>query len=487
MQQAERSLTERLSWLCEQNAFTELESKLNTFNPFRVLQVERYELRHTTTLAWLLDPSETHCMGHVFLKHFVAQFIDRSAPWVQDALNEIVAGNVEIHRELKFARHGVIASTIADNADSPTGDRLDILIEGKDWGIAVEAKIDSKEGENQLLRYEGWLRTMFREKVVNLYLTVGSEDLENPNWRNIQWGFEVKKALEAAVSELGESSLPTRVREFLADYRDLVSGLSDRNHIQDESLVARIRAFVDQDDIASVLHPLQQAIEAKKIVRRWDDGGWPAIYWQHKSLLDLCVKHLRPRDAAFAWKTVQEMIDNHGGAWDILTYDASKALKLEFVPRSWRDLSRLTMTGEKWNICYSAEFRREQEDIEIKLHFRRNGERSQQFDILDEFLSLLSSNACPPVLRLESGELSRLKKTAVKFQQKKSASMKVYSVKAGWMQREDGGYFFAGEQQNCQNLEQFKAVVEAHTKLLADRSRQKASNCSLSSRSTSPV
>lgn len=36
--------------------FEKLESKLNRFNPFKVLNIERYEIRHSNVLGWLLDP-----------------------------------------------------------------------------------------------------------------------------------------------------------------------------------------------------------------------------------------------------------------------------------------------------------------------------------------------------------------------------------------------------------------------------------------------
>ena len=40
-----------------------LRARWKAFNPFRVLKAEKRELRHTTTLAWLLDPRENHGLG----------------------------------------------------------------------------------------------------------------------------------------------------------------------------------------------------------------------------------------------------------------------------------------------------------------------------------------------------------------------------------------------------------------------------------------
>jgi hypothetical protein len=463
MQHNEQKLTESLGWLCKQKGFTELESKLRAFNPFRVLQVERYELRHTTTLAWLLDPRETHGMGNVFTKHFVKQIIELGESWAHEALTEIEAGNVEILRELKFANHGAVAPIIADNENAPIGDRLDILVEGKDWGIAVEAKIDSKEGENQLQRYDGWLHSMFDKKVIKLYLTV-DEDPDNENWLNIQWGIQVKNALAGALHELGDSAIQQRVREFLADYHELVSGLSDRDNSHDESLTAQIRTFANQDNVASVLQPLQEAIGAKKIVRRWDDGGWPCVYWEHKFLLDLCLNYLRSRNASFTWETVRRMTAGHGGKWEFLTSNASKALTLEFVPNAWRNINNVTTAENDWNICYRAEFRNHFSDVEVKLHLRSGADHAAQVSILKAFLAVLPSDDCPADLRQEKKELDKLRRTACKFMDKINESIKVYSVKARWNRHMDGTLEFSAAE--FQKLRKFKAVVEAHTKLL---------------------
>lgn len=467
MQNVEQKLTEDLGRICsEQRDFAELERKLKAFSPFRVLQVERYELRHTTTLAWLLDPRETHGMGDVFLKRFVHQIINQNESWARKALREIEDGNVEILRELKFASHGAIAPTISDNESSLIGDRLDILLEGKDWGIAVEAKIDSKEGENQLQRYDGWLDSMFEEKVLKLYLTVDSIDPVNVNWKNIQWGTHVKNALVEALDELEESSIELRVKEFLEDYCELISGLSDRGNCHDEGLIAQIRAFANRDDVASVLLDLQETIETKKVVRRWDDGGWPYLYWQHKFLLDLCMKHLRSRNASFAWETVRKMIADHGDEWRIITSNHSNALTVEFAPDAWRNLNNVMTKTNDWNICYQAEFRNHANDVEVKLHLRSGGNHDEQVSILREFLVLLPCDDCPPALRQGQQGPNRLAETARRFMAKTLETMKVYSVKAPWTQHEDGTYKFREESAGYQKLRQFKDVVEAHTRFL---------------------
>lgn len=52
-----------------------LESEINKFNPYRILQVENIEIRHSNTLAWLLNPHENHGLGNLFLKKFISDVL----------------------------------------------------------------------------------------------------------------------------------------------------------------------------------------------------------------------------------------------------------------------------------------------------------------------------------------------------------------------------------------------------------------------------
>lgn len=44
---------------------------LGKFNPFRILKIEDYEIRHSNVIAWLLDPKESHGLGTEILSKFI--------------------------------------------------------------------------------------------------------------------------------------------------------------------------------------------------------------------------------------------------------------------------------------------------------------------------------------------------------------------------------------------------------------------------------
>src|SRR3990167_4503018 len=49
----------------------ELPELLGKFNPFRILKMQDYEIRHSNVIAWLLDPKESHGLGAEILKKFI--------------------------------------------------------------------------------------------------------------------------------------------------------------------------------------------------------------------------------------------------------------------------------------------------------------------------------------------------------------------------------------------------------------------------------
>ncbi|MBI1916473.1 MAG: PD-(D/E)XK nuclease family protein [Planctomycetes bacterium] len=126
---------------------------------FRTMDYGRLEVAHTRTLAWLLNPLGEH------------QFDDKL---LGALLRHLSGGNrfdrlsgVEVRREYPI------------DAASEKG-RLDVLAEGKwedrgksdAWVLVIEAKIDAWEGEDQLSKYDEWLRSYARNRTLfRVFLT----------------------------------------------------------------------------------------------------------------------------------------------------------------------------------------------------------------------------------------------------------------------------------------------------------------------------
>lgn len=100
-----------------------------------IVGLNRWELAHSSALAWLLDPFGSHQLGAEFLISFAAKV---GAPI--DA-NERVEVRVEESRTTKL---GQVT-------------RADVVVAGETWTLLIEVKVDAIEGPRQAARlYECW-------------------------------------------------------------------------------------------------------------------------------------------------------------------------------------------------------------------------------------------------------------------------------------------------------------------------------------------
>ena len=53
--------------------FEKLHSKFNRFNPFKILKVDKFEIRHSNMIAWLLDPTENHHLSSMFVNKLLSK------------------------------------------------------------------------------------------------------------------------------------------------------------------------------------------------------------------------------------------------------------------------------------------------------------------------------------------------------------------------------------------------------------------------------
>lgn len=366
-------LTDGLATLCANGQFTQLLAEWNSFTPFRVMRAERAEIRHTTTLAWLLDPRASHQMGDTFLRCFLEQL---SSHWPFDLASASTA-NAQVYREIPLSKAGdwlaLEQEQEGDEERKTTGNRLDVLVEGRStgadgrsWAVAIEAKIDSKQGAGQLPAYASHLKQRFGSaNVLMLYLTVNEDKPEGSDgWINVLWGGIIVAALEDALSQ--SPRIGQRVREFLGDYSSLLRYVAKSAR---DPLTQRIADFANTADVAPILRTLKWHSKALREVRGWSANGWERTFWQHESLLRKCMAEVHDPSAQLVWQTVRQHLAPESG-FTVLTDRDKNNLAVQFIPKDWPQ-DELLAAGGRWNLCYHAEFRNEQRDIELKLYLPR--------------------------------------------------------------------------------------------------------------------
>ena len=119
-------------------AKTQRQQTSEHFNVFEVLHVDGYEAYHSRFIAYLLDPTERHDQGDVFLTSFLQGLgLDFNPASTQGA---------GARTELSLG---------------PSG-RIDIYIRlANGQIILIENKVGAQEGENQISRYQNWLQRQY--------------------------------------------------------------------------------------------------------------------------------------------------------------------------------------------------------------------------------------------------------------------------------------------------------------------------------------
>lgn len=475
----DEQLQTHLAQLCADPDFQRLRERLERFDPFKVLRVERYELRHTTTLAWLLDPAQTHGLGESFLRAFLAEVFGASPDGAAIPGAAPLGGRVAVQRELRL-RGGQMHSavTVDEGGERPRerkGGELDVLVESETWAVAIEAKIDSREGRDQLKDYRGYLHRRFEDKpgfrLRMLYLTVHEDPevlAENTGWAGIQWGRHVARALEAALA-LRYGADPARALdacaahertlcEFLFSYRSLLLRLADALHGMDDAL----QLLANRHDKA--LLALKRGLNALEaggtLVVPWlQSPAWARPYWEARAALDALLTRVRAPEARFADDIFQRLVAAGGAGVVCLSPEKNRAATIRFVPQAWADWkidARERALPLHGLMFYRMEFRTAKNDIELKLFLPDVAEHALQAGLVR---LILGPDKKRPELCLEP-DAAYLER----FLAGQARTLKLYKLTLRWRREDDDYRLEDGEEDK---LAAFWRAVARHADALA--------------------
>lgn len=155
------------------------------FNVFRLCGIDHYEVWHSKILAEFLNPRGSHGQGSLFLQAFFEML---GLDWNPE--------NARVSTE--------VSSKIGDEAVG----RLDIFIEGSDYGIVIENKLFAAEQYEQLERYSKWLCSKYKDKHCLIFLT--------PNGRKGMTAIDKHRTLsylKNAIGDAGDACIDKWLRE----------------------------------------------------------------------------------------------------------------------------------------------------------------------------------------------------------------------------------------------------------------------------------
>lgn len=280
-------------FVVDNDELRELEALIGRFNIFDALRVDRAEIRHSNFLGWLLNPSESHGQGSLFLKALLMELLRQSPPELRPFSPVELDGeelrDVEIRREWR---------------------RIDILITCKtpEFVIAVENKIESAEHSHQLERYEAVVNEAFdRVPCLFVYLTVDGDEPSRDRW--VPFTYEDIHRVLRRVEKTYSNAIGEDVRAFLDHYLRLIGS-----------------RFMDDEKIDD-------------LCRR--------IYRNHRQALELIFERFGPGPGQIV-SAINEVI-GQDEFWQVVQQSSTR---IRFVPSTWPALlppiGKETIGATKW-------------------------------------------------------------------------------------------------------------------------------------------
>lgn len=185
------------------------------YNVFSILKMSTREVRlHSAFLSDLLNPKGKHGLGNTFLNSFIQILSSKTCSEHKAAL-EAQSKNFFAVTPEKYI--GKI------NNEKTKGGRIDILLENKDYIIAIENKIYAVDQENQLIRYYNYIKEKNKEGLV-VYLTLDHRDMDDYSDRYVNITYKDDIALFLRLSI--ENNLPSPIKGILEQYLRIIEKLT---------------------------------------------------------------------------------------------------------------------------------------------------------------------------------------------------------------------------------------------------------------------
>lgn len=153
------------------NALKPWASKINLFD---VLKITRTEIRHSNILSWLLDANESHGLNDIFIRGVIHKVVQNNQSYFDyKNINVLELLTMDYTHFTLYREWNNIDILLISNNDKVV--------------ICIENKIGSSEHDNQLLRYQEKIESIYpseqKYKNIYIYLTPANElPSDADNW-----------------------------------------------------------------------------------------------------------------------------------------------------------------------------------------------------------------------------------------------------------------------------------------------------------------
>ena len=234
----------------EQALQEERHRKGENYNLFSILNIERYELKHSALIANLLDPKGSHGCGDAFLRAFFEIALKGTAYPFEDCT-------------LPHSYTEYYTGPIAGD----TGGRIDILVKSSHYGLIIENKIYAGDQDKQLTRYDNYGKETFgADGYLLVYLTLygydaskestATKSAEEVGYLRLSYAEDILRWLEQCARLADNKPL---VRESLNQYIRTIKQLTYQDMNQ-KNIQKIIDLAVDYPEVVATLSSKRDAI-----------------------------------------------------------------------------------------------------------------------------------------------------------------------------------------------------------------------------------
>lgn len=175
------------NFLLDIDCLDQLDEWTGKFNMFDILKITRAEIRHSNLLAWLLTPNENHGLNDSIIKGFI-QYAVTALPKESEDIFDALLMDFRSFALLREWHH------------------IDILAvsEKEKHVLCIENKIDSREHDNQLARYQKTIEETFPDfkRRTYIYLSPAGADSSIPDtWISMSYN-DVIQIIENACKKI---------------------------------------------------------------------------------------------------------------------------------------------------------------------------------------------------------------------------------------------------------------------------------------------
>jgi hypothetical protein len=342
------ALRSLLNFCVNNRDLDKLNSLVSAFNPFKILGIQDFEIRHSNVLGWLLDPKGHHGLGDAIFKSILLEVLKDNQGRGLPPITDVIGAGFSDLKVLREWRN------IDIFAISPANNLL----------LVIENKVDATESEKQLSKYVSIVEAKYPHyKKVFVFLSLDGTPPQGSDHYAILTHGQVHGIVGAAV-QLHSEYMNAKVYDFICQYLKVL----EEKTVQSTELI----------DICVKL------------------------YKEHKDAIKLILEHGRPKlppsyIKSFHDQTRTESV--HMGKDSVNVY-------YSFVPCAWSGVVPLTSkyTSDRYLVFFQFNFS-EYENHKITLslnigNFPDQEERWRFVGLVDE--AVKAREGCKLTIRKSS-------------------------------------------------------------------------------------